>query len=189
MKITKEKAAENRETILKQAARLFRERGIAGVGVDALAEAAELTHGGLYSQFGSKDKVLAESLVYGFEQIKVRGAGMTTVEQAINGYVSPYHRDHPGTGCFMATLGCEMPRQSAEVRTRFTEMVKGNMERLALRLGGKRRKKQREDAMLATMATMVGSIVLSRAVNDAEFSDRILAVSRAHLLQVQKANT
>ena len=35
MRVTKEKAAENRERILTQAARLFRERGVSAVGMDA----------------------------------------------------------------------------------------------------------------------------------------------------------
>ena len=62
MRVSKEKAAANRERILSEAARLFRERGLAGVGVDALADAAGLTHGSLYSQFGSKERLAAEAL-------------------------------------------------------------------------------------------------------------------------------
>ena len=52
MRITREKAAENRERILKAASRLIREKGISGTGVDTLTEAAGMTHGSLYSQFG-----------------------------------------------------------------------------------------------------------------------------------------
>ena len=63
MRVSKEKVAENRERILKEAARLIRERGISGVGVDALTEAAGLTHGSLYSQFGSKERLAAEALM------------------------------------------------------------------------------------------------------------------------------
>ena len=62
MRVSKEKAAENRTRILTEAARLFRERGLSGVGVDALTEAAGLTHGSLYSQFGSKERLAAEAL-------------------------------------------------------------------------------------------------------------------------------
>ncbi len=51
MRVTKEKAAHNREEILTSAARLFREEGIGATGVDSIAAAAGLTHGGLYSQF------------------------------------------------------------------------------------------------------------------------------------------
>src|SRR6516225_9624461 len=62
MRVSKKKAAENRERILAEAARLFRERGLSGVGVDALTDAAGLTHGSLYSQFGSKERLAAEAL-------------------------------------------------------------------------------------------------------------------------------
>jgi TetR/AcrR family transcriptional repressor of nem operon len=185
MKVTKEKAADNRELILNQAAKLFRERGISGVGVDALAESAGLTHGSLYSQFGSKDKVLSESLNHGFSRIKERASGITSITDAISAYVSAGHRDNPGSGCFMAALGGEMPRQSKDVRRSFTEIVKGNMSRLGALLPG-RQKRQREDEGLALMASMVGAIVLARAVDDAELSDRILSVNRSRLLQLQQ---
>ena len=59
MRVSKEQAAQNRARILAEAARLFRERGLSGVGVDALTEAAGLTHGSLYSQFGSKERLAA----------------------------------------------------------------------------------------------------------------------------------
>src|SRR6266508_4652987 len=62
MRVSKEKAAENRDRILKTASRLMRERGISGVGVDALTEAAGMTHGSLYSQFGSKERLVEEAI-------------------------------------------------------------------------------------------------------------------------------
>ena len=62
MRITREKAAENRERILKAASRLIREKGISGTGVDTLTEAAGMTHGSLYSQFGSKGAACRRSL-------------------------------------------------------------------------------------------------------------------------------
>ena len=62
MRVTREKAAQNRERIVTEAARLFREHGLAGIGVDALTEAAGLTYGSLYSQFGSKERLAAEAV-------------------------------------------------------------------------------------------------------------------------------
>ena len=62
MRVSKEKAGENRERILTEAARLFREHGLSGIGVDALTDAAGLTHGSLYSQFGSKERLAAAAL-------------------------------------------------------------------------------------------------------------------------------
>ena len=62
MRVSKEKAAQNRERILTSAARLFREHGIGATGVDSITEDAGLTHGGLYSQFGSKEAIAAEAV-------------------------------------------------------------------------------------------------------------------------------
>src|SRR5258708_25922535 len=62
MRVSKEKAAHNREQILTAAARLFRERGIGATGVDAITEDAGLTHGAVYSQFGSKEAIAAEAM-------------------------------------------------------------------------------------------------------------------------------
>src|SRR2546429_9527245 len=64
MRVSKEQAAKNRERILEAASRLMRERGISGVGVDALANAAGMTHGSLYSQFGSKERLRGEAEAY-----------------------------------------------------------------------------------------------------------------------------
>ena len=188
MNVTKEKAAENRENLLIQAARLFRERGISGVSVDALAEAANMTHGSLYSHFGSKDKVLAESLTHGFGKIVAKRATLDNISEVIDLYVSSAHRDNPGAGCFIPTLGSEIPRQSTEVRAQFTEIVKRSMNLLGSMLPGKR-KRQREDEALPIFATMIGTIILSRAVDDAKLSARILSVNREYLSQQQKSRS
>ena len=62
MRVSKQQAAKNRERILNAASRLIRERGISGAGVDALTHAAGMTHGSLYSQFGSKERLVEEAL-------------------------------------------------------------------------------------------------------------------------------
>jgi TetR/AcrR family transcriptional repressor of nem operon len=182
MKVSKEQVAENRELILTQAARLFREKGVLGVGVDTLTKAAGLTAGSLYSRFGSKEKLLAESLTHGHAVSQSRAAGVKRMEDAITMYLSPAHRDNPGAGCFMAALGCDMPRQSKEVRASFTEIVRKNTMSLA-RLLPIGRKRRNEDEVLATVATMVGAMVLARAVDDPDFSNRILSAARTHLIE------
>src|SRR5260370_2559878 len=62
MKVSREKATENRRRIVHAASRLFRERGIEGTGVDSISAAADLTHGAMYSQFGSKEAIAVEAL-------------------------------------------------------------------------------------------------------------------------------
>ena len=182
MKISKKQAAENRELILTNAAKLFRERGVSGVGVDALGESAGMTHGSLYSQFGSKEKLLAEALEDGFEREGPLAAPVDTVSELVSRYLSPKHRDNPGSGCFMAALGGDMPRQGKLARRSFTRIVEGTAERLAKKLpaGAPR---ARRDEILAAVASMVGAMILARAVDDQELSDRILSVTRSKLLK------
>ena len=74
MRVSKEKAAHNRERILTSAARLFREQGIAGTGVDAITDDAGLTHGGLYSQFGSKEAIAAEAIRFALARGNASGS-------------------------------------------------------------------------------------------------------------------
>src|SRR3954462_14519785 len=179
MRVTKEKAAENRERILTEAARLFRERGVSALGMDAVAEAAGMTHGSLYGQFDSKEHLAAEALTRAFDASAAKYGEIETLSAYVERYLSPRHRDTPGSGCALATLGCEVSRQGNGMRHAFTEGVRRLMERLTRLLGARGRK--REDEALVIAATMVGGMILARAVDDREFSDRILAACRARL--------
>jgi AcrR family transcriptional regulator len=92
MRVSREKAAENRERILTEAARLFREHGLSGVGVDALTDAAGLTHGSLYSQFGSKERLAAEALRHAASTSSARLSDARTLDDYVTRYLSA---DHP----------------------------------------------------------------------------------------------
>jgi TetR/AcrR family transcriptional repressor of nem operon len=181
MRVSKEQAAENRERILKAASSLMRERGISGVGVDALTEAAGMTHGSLYSQFGSKERLVEEAVAHA---ITTKGQEVPEVF-ALSDYVSEYlstaHRDMPGSGCPFAALCCEMPRQSTGVRERFTAGVRGMIGLLSGRMGSGLKQRQRDDKALATVASLVGALLLARAVNDPKLSDDILRATKHRL--------
>jgi hypothetical protein len=51
MRVSRQKAAANRERIIDAAGVLFRAKGFDGIGVADIMKAAELTHGGLYGHF------------------------------------------------------------------------------------------------------------------------------------------
>jgi TetR/AcrR family transcriptional repressor of nem operon len=184
MRVSKQKAAENRERLLSEAARLFRERGLSGVGVDALAEASGLSYGGLYSQFGSKDRLAAEALNHAVAASAAKFSGTKTIGDYVWQYLSPEHRERRGDGCAMAALGCEMPRQSGPVRHSFTQGVRSMLDRLAKLLPAG---PAREDDALVFAATLVGALVLARGVDDPELSDRILGATTQCLIQDRPA--
>jgi TetR/AcrR family transcriptional repressor of nem operon len=179
MRVSKEKAAENRERILTAAARLFRERGMT-VGVDELASAAGMTHGSLYSQFGSKDRLAAEALRFALAGSAEKYANVETLSDYASRYLSGRHRDVPGGGCAVAALSCDAPRVGGSVRRVFTEGLLRMVQRLSRLKGGKVQRRQ-EDQALAIAATLVGGIVLARAVDDPDLSDRILSACRVSL--------
>jgi TetR/AcrR family transcriptional repressor of nem operon len=177
MRVSKKQAAENRERILKEASRLIRERGIAGTGVDALMEAAGMTHGSLYSQFGSKDRLVEDAVDYAITAKGQEVPETFALSAYVSEYLSPRHRDETGKGCPFAALVCEMPRQSQGVRDRFTAGVRGIIGLLSGQMDGLKAK-QREDKALATIASLVGALVLARAVNDPKLSDDMLRATR-----------
>ena len=101
MKVSKAQAAENRQGILDAASRLYRERGLTGVGVADITRDAGLTHGGLYRHFASKDALVQEACARAFDwsMTPLEGATPhTTVGERIQRYLSPQHRDAPGRG-------------------------------------------------------------------------------------------
>jgi TetR/AcrR family transcriptional regulator, transcriptional repressor for nem operon len=182
MRVTKEKAAENRERILTEAARLFRDRGVSAVGMDALAEAAGMTHGSLYSQFDSKEHLATAALGRTFDAVAAKDTEAETLSAYVERYLSPRHRDNRGSGCAIAALGCEVPRCGNAMRHTYTEGLRRLVERLTRLLGPKVRRK-RENEALATAATLVGGLILARAVDDRELSDQILAACRERLIR------
>ncbi|MGV9315273.1 SACE_7040 family transcriptional regulator [Streptomyces sp. NPDC003691] len=77
---TRTDAPTRREQILKEAARLFAERGFHGVGVDEIGAAVGISGPGLYRHFAGKEAMLAELLV-GISERLLSG-GRLRVEEA-----------------------------------------------------------------------------------------------------------
>jgi TetR/AcrR family transcriptional repressor of nem operon len=193
MRVSKEKAAQNRERILASAARLFREHGIDATGVDAITEDAGLTHGGLYSQFGSKEVIAAEAIRFALTRGKrvwqralERNPGMGALAAIVDGYLSRAHRDAPGTGCVLAALGPDIARQPPRVRQAFTREIKDDLEFLSRLMPDDGEDSRYEDA-IATFASMAGALILARAVSDEQLSDLILKSTAKRVIKRPKA--
>ena len=177
MRVTREQAAANRQKILDVAGTLFRQHGFDGIGVADIMKRAGLTHGGFYGHFGSKDDLAAEITARvlgneGFAQ-RLTGTANPSFGAVVRGYLSPRHRDDPGHGCLFAALGSDMVRQPRSVRRAFTEGLRVRLDALGKLLPGRSAAARREKA-LATMAGLVGALMLSRAVDDPNLSDDIL---------------
>ena len=181
MRVSKKQAAENCDRMLKAAARLIRERGISRVGVDALTEAVGMTHGSLYSQFRSKDRLVEEAMAYAIAAKRQELPEAFVLSDYVSKYLSPTHRDQPGNGCPFAALSGEMSRQSLAVRDRFTAGVRGMIGLLSDRMGSGLKQRQRQEKAILTIASLIGALVLARAVNERKLSDDILRVTKKKL--------
>jgi TetR/AcrR family transcriptional repressor of nem operon len=179
MRVSREKAEANRERIVEAAARLFRERGFDGVGVDAIMKAAGLTHGGFYGHFQSKDDLAAEAVARALERSAERLSGYTDIGSVVEGYLADSHCADRGGGCPLAALGGDIVRESKSVRRVLSEHVSARIAWLAgMFTGAEARRRERA---IATLAGLVGALTLARAVNDPALSKEILAAARRQL--------
>lgn len=189
MRVSKEQAAQNRQHILTAATRLFREHGIHATGVDAITKEAGLTHGGLYSQFGSKEAIAAEAIRFAvtrskrvWQQAAKREPGTKAFRSIVEGYLSREHRDEPGQGCVVAALGADIARQPHSVREAFTKELEDVFEFLAQFMPGDDPSRRYDDA-IAAFAGMTGALILARAVNDETLAERILQATTKRITQ------
>jgi TetR/AcrR family transcriptional repressor of nem operon len=176
VRVTRQRAAANRTRILNVAGTLFRERGFDGIGVADIMKRAGLTHGGFYGHFPSKDDLSAEITARVLSEQdwlqQLTGLEKPTGRDVVRGYLSSRHRDDPGHGCLFAALGSDVARQPRSVRHAFTEGLRVRVEALRRLLPGSA--DVRRQKALATMAGLVGALMLSRAVDDPHLSDEIL---------------
>lgn len=210
MKVSKAQAAENRQGILDAAARLYRERGLTGVGVADITRDAGLTHGGLYRHFESKDALVREACARAFDWSIAPLDGHTpnaSVADRIQSYLSPQHRDAPGSGCPAAALAVDAARAGGALSQVFADGIERNIQRFAQLLADSEpavpvmsagtAPQDADEATAAAaaatrrahamqvLATMVGGLVLARATAAAQpgLSEEILTTLQDQLIQ------
>ncbi|MGC2125531.1 MAG: TetR/AcrR family transcriptional regulator, partial [Xanthobacteraceae bacterium] len=116
MRVSRQKSAENRERILDAASALFRANGFDGIGVADIMNAADLTHGGFYGHFASKDDLIAQASRRAMALAAtnwgkvVAGAPNKPYAALLDHYLSPRHRDRPDHGCAFAALSGDAAR-------------------------------------------------------------------------------
>jgi TetR/AcrR family transcriptional regulator, transcriptional repressor for nem operon len=182
MRVSREQADKNREHVIDVASRLFRERGFEGIGVADLMKEAGLTHGGFYGQFKSKEDLKVQASRRALSRNKDRWAEVLAetpsekLAALARFYLSDAHRDRRGEGCALAALGGDAPRYGPELQTAFKDGIEGYLELLGGIMSASSDEKRR-DKTIAALSTMVGALVLSRAVGDEALSQKILSAA------------
>ncbi len=179
MKVSKETVEQNRERVIDTAAKLFRERGIDGIGLADLMKAAGLTHGAFYRQFKSKDDLVVQAVKRAYDDMSADlarriAASDDPLQTLVRHYVSDHHRDDPGHGCSLASLAGDAARHDdPALRASFGNIVSNYIALLTGLVPGGDPVAKRSTA-IAVLAEMIGSVVLSRAVPDPTLSGEII---------------
>jgi TetR/AcrR family transcriptional regulator, transcriptional repressor for nem operon len=188
VKVSREQAEKNREVVLATASRRFREHGVDGASVAGIFAEAGLTHGALYVQFpGGKESLATEAVAQAFaerraiwEDLAETRAPAEALAAIVESYVSEDHRDDPGAGCPTPSIGAEVGRRGGAVRAAYTDGVRGLLEALERVVPGESADERRRSA-LRVLSTLVGAVLVSRAVDDPALADDVLAAVEASL--------
>src|SRR5437667_4315308 len=179
------------DRIVEAAARAIRRSGYNGTGVADIMKDAGLTHGGFYAHFPSREAMLAEAAdragsesVAMMERIAATSPPPRALQAMMQAYLSKAHVEGVETGCATAALGSEMPRHAPEIRRAATRRMK-EMNDLVARQSPNWGQPGAHERALFTVATMVGALVLARAVDDPRLSDALREAALNHLAVTQ----
>jgi AcrR family transcriptional regulator len=175
------------ERIVDVAARAIRRHGYAGVGVADVMKEAGLTHGGFYAHFDSRDALLVEALERAGREsgeavtraLERRAAkGVSAFRALVEAYLGDEHLASLETGCPVAALACDMPRQSDAVR----EASAVRVRRLVAGVQSALPRASRATASVVA-GTLVGTLQLARALGANADGRALLSAARKALVQ------
>jgi TetR/AcrR family transcriptional regulator, transcriptional repressor for nem operon len=179
MRVSRIQAAENRETVINVASRLFRERGFDGIGLKDLMKGAGLTQGAFYKQFESKEDLAVEASRRALESASRRWSDAAAenpddpLGAVIAFYLSADHREEKMDGCPIVALGSDAARQGPDVKAAFEAGIKAHLEVLG-RFIAETDGEESSGKAMAILTTMVGAVTLSRVVNDPDLAQAFL---------------
>lgn len=196
MSLTRQQAAQNRRTILDVASRVFRGRGVDGVGVVELMKEAGFTHGGFYNHFISKQALAAEACAETFEDASAdlrrtteadRADEPGALRRALEAYLSRETRDNPAQGCPTAAFAVDAAREGGAIQAAYAagiaDFVTVLAEHFAASSAAAGTAGDTREKAIETLITLVGAITLARGVGSADeaLSGDVLAVARRRI--------
>jgi len=181
------------QRIVRAAAKRLREKGLDGVAIADLMKEVGLTVGGFYKHFNSRDDLVAESFRAAagpwdkLLSVADSGGPAITYESLVDAYLTQTHRDHPGNGCPISALVCDIARSGKQIRSLLTEQTESEIELLENSL-------PQDDAAarskaILTVTASLGAVQLARAVTDQTLSREILESTRKILKQLASRNS
>ena len=195
MRVSRVQAEENRQAVITEASRLFRKHGFDGIGLKDLMASAGLTQGAFYKQFASKEDLAAQASGRAIERARRRWSAAAEASPddpmaaVVAFYLSMDHRAERMDGCPIVALGSDVARQGVDVKASFEAGIRDYLDMVGAWMGAD----DEADAdasrakVMAMLATMVGAMVLARAVNDEDLSKQFLEAAAESVLASSSA--
>jgi TetR/AcrR family transcriptional repressor of nem operon len=184
MRYTPQHKQETRERIVRAASRQFRSKGGKGIAIGDLMRDLDLTHGGFYKHFGSKEQLFAEAVARAFEDAAAKLANAVEkcpagceLKGIIERYLSIEHCANPGDGCPLAALVSEIGRYPRSLRIKINRAMREHFNKIARFLPGASGD-ERERNCLILFSGMAGALNLARATPDPEKRKTILRAAK-----------
>jgi TetR/AcrR family transcriptional repressor of nem operon len=168
---SQEDKAASRTKIVAAAAHRIRESGLTGFSIADVMKDAELTHGGFYGHFESRDELVAAALSQALLQSKVvyDSQAQLSLKQIVTQYLSREHRDAPSKGCAVVALGSEVRRSDAETRAVMDAHLTQYFQKISAVLGS-----DDHELAIPIVCMLNGALNLSRLIDDKALSDKVL---------------
>ena len=180
MRYSSDHKAQTHKRIIKEASVRFRRDGIGATGLQPLMKALNLTHGGFYAHFKSKDELVEKALQVAAAELdahcEILFSQKRPLEAFIDSYLSEWHLTSPDQGCPLPTMSSELGLRGQHSAT--TDTVLGaRLKQIETALGNE----QGDAQSLVMMSTLVGALVLARSVENPALAARIMDVVRESL--------
>jgi TetR/AcrR family transcriptional repressor of nem operon len=181
MRKSRVEAAETRARILSTASTMFLDKGLGTVGMRDVMAGANLTPGGFYRHFPSKDRLIAEatSAVFdrAFAMLESETVGKSpaqAVERIISVYLGQSQVTEKPYVCPLAMLGAELRHSDPQVRAiaihgyqRIVQLIADHLEH----------RTRREALAIASgiLSTLVGAVTLAEIALDTAMASAVLS--------------
>lgn len=149
---------------------------------------ANLTHGGFYAHFASREAMLVElsdragaDAIATFARVADDAPPESSLQALLSAYLCQEHVQHPELGCPIAALGSEMSRQAPPVRRAITRRIREMIDLVSRQFADLGQPSAHERALVTT-ATIIGTVVLARAIDEVALSESVLRATREHLI-------
>jgi TetR/AcrR family transcriptional repressor of nem operon len=190
---SKASKANTHARLVQAAAARFKERGVDGISLADLMKELQLTHGGFYKHFGSRDELVTEAL-----ELALAESGNAMRERLMRGedadlagfvdfYLGEAHRDSRADGCAVAALAGDAARRGTDVQAQFRGQIERNLELLSEAIEDGSATDDARARAVVVLSELYGALTMARAVGDSPLSREILKTVRERILKARGA--